>query len=447
MHISVSGNALKRIVACCIAATVVVLSTCHAPINPPVVTHGSYTVLAWNDLGMHCIGPTYDQIVILPPYNNLWAQVIRRGDPPQIVTSGVTVSYRVDGNTYTYGKGGYSNFWDLAAPRITAPAAAPARNIGLAGKGLSGTMDAKADHFEAVGVPISPIKDDLSWTPYQVGVITVTDTATGATLIETRTTVPVSDEMNCAKCHGTAPTNAFADILAKHNASHDAGSTPVICASCHADAALGTTGTAGVPSLSAAMHGFHSQQNPQPLCYDCHPGAITQCSRSTRHVGTANDGNCTTCHGTLAQMAAGLTAGRQPWLQEPTCVACHSATIPEVDTGAVLYRNTTGHNGMYCESCHGSPHAMIPTNQNPNPSFANIDGYQVQQYQAPTIKTLGSCGACHSNSRGPSEISDFAGTHGPLTPEKANGCSACHTAIPSTTARWPHGYQWTNSNP
>ena len=31
-----------------------------------------FVVFAWNDLGMHCLNPTYDTAVILPPYNTLW---------------------------------------------------------------------------------------------------------------------------------------------------------------------------------------------------------------------------------------------------------------------------------------------------------------------------------------------------------------------------------------
>lgn len=53
---------------------------------------GSYVVLAWNDLGMHCYNPDFADLAVLPPYNTLWAQVIRVGDPPQIVTSGITVT-------------------------------------------------------------------------------------------------------------------------------------------------------------------------------------------------------------------------------------------------------------------------------------------------------------------------------------------------------------------
>jgi hypothetical protein len=58
-------------------------------VNPVTVPAASstYIVLAWNDLGMHCLNPTYDNAVILPPYNNIRVQVIRRGNPPQVVTS------------------------------------------------------------------------------------------------------------------------------------------------------------------------------------------------------------------------------------------------------------------------------------------------------------------------------------------------------------------------
>lgn len=56
-------------------------------------------VFAWNDLGMHCLNPTYDTAVILPPYNTVWAQVVRRGNPPEIVTTGITVEYRMVNNS------------------------------------------------------------------------------------------------------------------------------------------------------------------------------------------------------------------------------------------------------------------------------------------------------------------------------------------------------------
>ena len=56
---------------------------------------GDYIVLAWNDLGMHCYNADFRDLAVLPPFNTLWAQVIRVGNPPQIITTGVTVEYSI----------------------------------------------------------------------------------------------------------------------------------------------------------------------------------------------------------------------------------------------------------------------------------------------------------------------------------------------------------------
>ena len=58
-----------------------------------------YVVLAWNDLGMHCYNRNFQDLGVLPPFNNLWAQVIKVGDPPQIITSGIEVTYEFPNNT------------------------------------------------------------------------------------------------------------------------------------------------------------------------------------------------------------------------------------------------------------------------------------------------------------------------------------------------------------
>ena len=405
----------------------------------PNPANSGFLVLAWNDLGMHCLNPTYDKAVVLPPYNVLWAQVVKMGTPPQIVTSGVTVTYRIDNNTTSYSKRSFGQFWDNAVTLfggLFGFANLP-HDVGLKGKGLSGTMDLSADHFIAEGIPVTPLDDSRQWNPYQVAIVTVKD-AQGNTIAQTRTTIPTSDEMHCDNCHGG---NAFADILAKHDANNGttlSSTTPVLCASCHGDPALGLTspGSSGV-YLSKAMHGFHADKGA--ACYDCHPGHLTQCSRSVRH--TAADGYCLACHGGMAEIANSIPAQRIPWANEPKCAQCHPTAIPQIDTGAALYRHTTGHGNLYCEACHGSPHAMIP-------SLEAADNYQALQYQGFTgkVKTLGSCGVCHDSSRGGGEIGDFAEQHGGASPETRIGCSMCHTSIPTTTADWPHAFQWRNSN-
>ncbi len=404
----------------------------------------SYIVFAWNDLGMHCLNPSYDTAVILPPYNTVWVQVIKRGNPPQIVTTGLSVSYRMVLNT-TSQKGLFAQFWTYAKQLF---GASPALDKGLnltdpsVSNGLTGTMLAKGDHFQVNGIPVTPVNDGNTWTPYQLAEITVKDSATGTVLARTRTTVPTSDEINCGKCHGNSsdPTVVFNDILAKHDSlsgTHLLNSKPVLCASCHGSPVLGATsaGSSGM-YLSQAIHGFHGGLASQPGCYDCHPGAVTKCNRSVSH--TAADGNCTTCHGTLANVAATIAGGsRIPWENEPKCVTCHNTGISGtgvagVDTGAILYRNAPGHGGVYCAGCHGSPHAMTPSSQ---PS----DSYQPLQYQG-AAKTIGDCGACHATSRGGG--SDFAGEHG--TGGRLSACNVCHTGFQNAadTTNWPHQFQW-----
>ncbi len=393
---------------------------------------GDYVVFAWNDLGMHCLNPSYDQAVILPPYNTIWAQVVKRGNPPQIVTNGVQVEYTILNNTYSYGKLQYGGFWDYAEKLFGVTNLQ--HDIGLTGNGLSGTMTSESDHFEATGIPVTPVNDKGVWSPYQQAEITVKDKSNNV-LVKTKTTVPVSDEINCGKCHGD---NAFADILKDHdeaNGTDLANNAPVLCASCHGSPVLGTSGPGSSGKyLSQAIHGFHADKGA--VCYDCHPGKTTKCSRSLSH--TADDGNCTTCHGDMRNVSNSVANGRQPWESEPKCVTCHQG-VQEVETGDVLYRNAKGHGNLYCATCHGSPHAMYP-------SAVTADNYQTTQYvSVKRAKSIGSCGACHNNSRGESDMGDFAEIHGRTNPKIVNTCGICHTSISTNTSKWPHGYQWKNS--
>ena len=420
---------LPLLLSCC--------SSGSSPTAPPAPAQGDYVVLAWNDLGMHCLNPSYDKLVVLPPFNTVWAQVIKRGATPQIVTAGITVEYKIEGNTYSYGKRNYGQFWDNAVKLFGTlfGFTSLAHDVGLTGNGLSGEMASAGDHFVIQGIPLTPIKDDGTWDPYQVADITVKD-AQGTIIATTKTVAPTSEEMRCQKCHGADP---FADIMSKHDASNGtdlAGTTPRLCADCHGTPALGLMdpGTSGI-FLSKAMHGFHADKGA--TCYDCHPGPQTQCSRSSRH--TAADGNCQWCHGTMTQVAGSIPGTRIPWVNEPKCAMCHNAT--DVDTGGLLYRNAAGHGGLYCAACHGSPHAQIPS-QNAR------DNYQSLQYQGSTgvVKSIASCGVCHDSSRGESEIGDFAEEHGGASPKKMNGCHICHTSVTTDTAKWPHAFTWKNSN-
>ncbi len=410
-----------------------------APASGPVAgaTSAQYVVFAWNDLGMHCLNPSYDTAVILPPYNTVWAQVVKRGNPPQVVTAGLTVEYRMLNNTTSSNKGAFGQFWQYVQ-RLFGVSLAPDTGLNLEDpaihNGLAGTMLAKGDHFQVNGIPVTPIDDSNVSNPYQIVEVTVKD-GNGTVVAGTRATVPTSDEINCAKCHN-GNSNPFLDILQKHDTREGTNlvnQRPVLCASCHGSPVLGQSGRGSAGKyLSEAIHGFHA--NLGAACYDCHPGNTAKCNRSLAH--TAGDGNCTNanCHGTMAAVATSVSNGiRIPWVNEPKCATCHTG-VAEVDTGTTLYRNAIGHGGMYCAGCHGSPHAMVPSSQ-------ASDNYQALQYQG-KAKSISSCGACHTGSKGDG-LGEFLQKHG--SGGQASACNVCHTAVTTNDAtKWPHRFQWKN---
>lgn len=352
---------------------------------------GGYIVLAWNDLGMHCYNRDFQDLAVLPPYNNLWAQVIKVGDPPQIVTTGITVTYVFTDNTYSVGK---SNFWNYDVPLFGVDLPS---NVGLKGKGLSGKMDLDGDHFVAEGIPLTEFRDSAPTTPYpyQLATIIVTDTNTGLELARTITVAPVSTEMHCDTCHhdyGEAGDGQIAtgkvetNILVLHD--QEAGTSlmnnrPVLCAKCHASNALGTPGLPGVANLSRAMHRKHAEEGvPSTLngCYNCHPGPQTRCLRDTM---SQKGMTCTNCHGSLLT----VSQNPAPWLNEPRCdnAACHGSRYQQ---SQALYRKSTGHGGVYCEGCHDSTHAIARSTQ-PNDAIKFI-GWQGH------VGTLDTCTVCHA---------------------------------------------------
>lgn len=363
---------------------------------------------------------------------------IKRGSPPSVVTGGISVEYSLVNNTSSYDKRSYGGFWTYFTDLFGGTA--PVHDVGITGTALSGVMTLESDHFTAVGIPVVPVNDDGTWDPYQVMEVKVKD-GNGSVLAETKATVPTSDEIDCAKCHSGGGTSVFMNILNTHDSKE--GTTlvdqkPVLCAKCHGSPALGIMdpGTSG-KYLSQAIHGFHATKNAS--CYDCHPGATTLCNRSLAHMGTIGDGNCKACHIDMATLASTIESGsRIPWVNEPKCITCHTG-VSGVETGTTLYRNSRGHGDLYCSACHGSPHAMFPSRE-------AIDNHQPDQYQGSKIKTIGSCGVCHNDSRGEGSGGEFSEVHGGTNPETKNACFVCHTSITAQTASWPHAYTWKNSN-
>ena len=75
-----------------IAGSVVALAAALMLV-PRASADAGWTLVGWNDLGMHCMDADFSVFAILPPYNNIHAQLI---DPTgHLVTNptGITVTY------------------------------------------------------------------------------------------------------------------------------------------------------------------------------------------------------------------------------------------------------------------------------------------------------------------------------------------------------------------
>lgn len=364
-------------------------------------TGGEYLILANNDFGMDCIQPDYSTFLILPPSNNLGVQVFAKGkDTAQLITSGITLEYEVNNNTSSADK---VNFWKYA--KDYGYDIAP--DVGITGNMLKGTLTLSKDkkYFQVTSIPIVPYNDNQTQrNPYQTVKITVKDSSTGKVLaVQDNVVLPVSDEMMCSNCHGTEDTDK--NILKAHDKNEGTKLYADLvqdnrhsCNECHSDNALNAPGKNGVPSLSLAIHDYHSSRmgmsKLENQCYNCHPGVVTKCSRGVMAAAgiTCSDSNC---HGNMAQVSQTIKDGRKPWLEEPDCGTCHGANYA-VNTG-VLYHFSYLANGpddmngqIKCISCHNSPHSEWPS------TLALDNVIPIELFGKPDF--IRQCSACHEGS-------------------------------------------------
>lgn len=218
-------------------------------------------------------------------------------------------------------------------------------------------------------------------------------------------------------------------------------------------------------------------------CYYCHPGNDTQCLRSVMAV---NGMQCQSCHGELLSVAGftpqlaqdGFVEGylpnvndpslivnlrttgaqRRPWQDMPKCQSCHSGDVLKhlgdgligqlaydpTDPAATpliaanqrfagnpdtLFRFSSTHGGVACESCHGSPHAEWPARIASND---NITATQIQGH----IGMIAECTSCHTQGLSPGlggphglhnlNAPGWMAQHGVFLLHNRNSCKACH---------------------
>jgi len=453
-------------------------------VNPPTANASKYMITAWNDLGMHCMdGNDFSVFSVLPPYNNLHAQL--KDKSGGLITSGVTVTYEAiqgtDGklNSSSSDK---TNFWNHSQKLFGTTLAT---NTGLTGlKTPSRTpqpMSFNKTHqwWEAEGLPLTPYNDDGTKNYYPMVKVVAKDSS-GKVLSTVNTVLPVSDEMDCKRCHASnsapagKPTQGWVNngdpekdfklnVLRLHdermpNAVRDnltalqakgynynsagleatvTAGTPILCAACHASNALPGTGVTGIKPFTQAIHAYHSHvvdpntnlslnssQN-RGACYSCHPGAETKCLRGAMGDATDGAGNnvmqCQSCHGNMAAVGS---SKRKGWLDEPNCQACHQNG--QQHTSAIDPTTNTLRNAV------DKRFATLPNTPAQGHSLYRFSkGHGNLQCEACHGATHAIYPAHNADNIASKSIQGHSGTLGE--------CTACHTRVPNTVTGGPHG--------
>ena len=373
------------------------LSTAWGEQIVPRAAGSGWTLVGWNDLGMHCMDSDYSVFSILPPFNTIHAHLIDASGALTKDAAAVAVTYEAVAdpagslNTSSQGK---TNFWQFVQALY---GASLAPDTGLAGNSMPGAsnqpqpmlFDGALNWFTATGIPLTPYDDAGNKNTYPMLRLTARD-GSGNVLATTDIVAPVSDEMDCRSCHSSASGAAAQpaagwvndpnpdrdyrlNILLVHDdleaggdafqaalaqAGYNSGGLyltvtadqrPVLCAACHASNALAGTGIAGIPPFTQSMHGYHAKvvdpvtglnmdaSDNRSACYRCHPGSTTQCLRGAMGSAVAADGSmlmqCQSCHGTMSVVGA---SARQGWFEEPACQNCHTGTAA-VNRGQIRY--------------------------------------------------------------------------------------------------------------
>jgi len=422
------------------------------PVTPPAFdnTEAQYVLLAWNERGMNGLTDCDRFWSLKPPANSIYAQLILRGETPEIVTEDVEIVYTVEkGHTRP---AAHIDFWKFSA-RLMGKALP--ENTGISGNTLNGRLILNDDlmAFSAINLPLAPYNEDKSFNPYPFFTIEARESESGETVARTVLAAPVSTEMGCKNCHGGGwqvggkagiDSETAVNILAVHDRISKTGlldaaqkGRPQLCQSCHAGNLAGIGGDPQRLNLSTAIHGFHANYLSgmgSEACNTCHTASPEGMTRAFRGIHREIELECTNCHLSIEDHALSLLAAekkagkkqsenlmkhltsqsvdtakeiqsRVPWVNQPDCLNCHiDFEPPETDEVAYnswtresdqLFHRRSDDAGIMCAACHSSAHAVYPTI---NPYGEDRDNLQPLQYQGSPYP-IGSdrqCRVCHT---------------------------------------------------
>ncbi|WP_027721105.1 cytochrome ubiquinol oxidase subunit I [Maridesulfovibrio zosterae] len=357
-----------------------------------------YVLMAWSLEGLHLIAEKDRTMIISEKGSIIRAQLLLRGDPPEVVTDDVKI--------------------------VCSP------------KGLDKTFEFKAEDgfFQSPALEIDPYTKE-AYQPLPPVEVKALD-ASGNVIAATTIVIPVSTRPGCNNCHGGnwdvpqqggLAAKTAADIISIHDRDNNTDFSKRIkegeaidCMACHdGDIQL---------DLSTALHGFHAvylSGRGNDACMMCHP------KESLRGVHLDVGMECSNCHGVMENHALALLKSekdkpaakqlmaliipseyelseinaRVPWSQQPDCLTCHvEFADPESDSAfnkwtkdrSGLFRNRKDEmDAVMCAACHSSPHAVFPASD-------ERDNLRAMQYmgEAKPIGSGGTCTVCHEEDMG-----------------------------------------------
>ncbi len=357
------------------------ISVINNPVPAAAAVTNNYTLLAWNDLGMHCMdGLDFSVFTILPPYNTLHAQL--KDKAGKLINIGVKLTYQAVAdstgsiNTTSYTK---TNFWNFSDSLFGLN---PANDIGLNLDGLANgvpvrgnktpsltpapmTYNATYRWWEAEGIPITPFDDAGNKNFYPTVRVVAKDLA-GNILATAKTVLPVSDEMTCKACHASTTSTNPAKLAAKPAADwvndpnlekdwkknilrlHDEkqSSDPLFKSALSKTGynlgGLLATANTGKPVLCVACHAsnaYFDKQNKTSVM-----GGIAGIKSFTQAL-----------HGKHATVKDPATQFVLDKIGDRTaCYLCHPGSKTQCLRGAMgKALNSSGKPLMSCQSCHG----------------------------------------------------------------------------------------------
>ncbi|MFA5215800.1 multiheme c-type cytochrome [Sulfuricurvum sp.] len=463
---------------------------------------GNYTLVAWNDLGMHCVdGKDYSVFSILPPYNNLHAHLISKTvTSGKNIISGVTLTYEAvadaNGSINTTSKT-KTNFWTWVYS-LFGGSPAPDHGLNLSNPSISNptpnltpaamNYNSTQGWWEAEGIPVTPYDDNNIKNYYPMVKVVAKDSA-GTVLATTKVVLPVSDEMSCTTCHASnsvaaaKPTAGWVNnatvekdwkqnILRLHDEKHpsaiaDAGmgasytggtllatanaGQPVLCAACHKSNALGTGLKTGIKPLTEALHSKHAtvtdpttglsmdSSTNRDSCYKCHPGSVTKCLRGAMgNAKTTSGANAIDCQSCHGKMSDVGRTGREGWLDQPNCQMCH-------DRNGSSTANFTRFTSVFSS---GSTLRTIVDPKFATTANAPASGKSLYRFS----KGHGDlqCEACHGSTHAEYPSSHANDNVQSIALQGHTGtiaeCSTCHTTTPTSFTGGPHGMHVTGQS-